>query len=123
MAPIYTLDLLLRYYLKMLPKRLKGNIVLTDRYGSDIILMKNVPFWYKKFLYSLFPKPTISIFMYNTPQILYARRPEETLSDLAGQMNIFTKFKYTLSVKSTNLEQDTKRIKNFVFTKLLQKWY
>src|SRR3989344_5878993 len=70
-SPVFTLDLLLRYYLKILPSRFQKKIVLTDRYCSDIILMKNVPLWLKKLLLSLFPRPTLTLFLYNTPEILH----------------------------------------------------
>jgi len=93
MAPIYTLDLLLRYFIYMLPERIKGTYVITDRYGTDIILMKNVPFNYKKILYLLFPKPTTTIYLYNKAEVLHQRRPEETIEELNRQMAIFAKCK------------------------------
>ena len=39
-APIYTRDLLIRYYTQIVPKRKQKHIVITDRYCSDILLMK-----------------------------------------------------------------------------------
>lgn len=123
MAPVYALDLHLRYLFYMLPARLKGKIVLTDRYGSDIILMKNVSFRLKKLLLSMFPKPSINILLYNDPEVLHARRPEEKVSELERQMKIFVTQKYSLKIETTNQEENINTVKTFVFTKLLRNWF
>ena len=122
-APVFTLDLLLRYLFYILPLRMKKRIVLTDRYCSDIILMKNVPYGFKKVLLSLFPKPTASIFLYNSPEVLHQRRPEEPVSELARQMDIFDKQNFSLSIKTSNKEADRKRIKKYVLNKLTYNWF
>jgi thymidylate kinase len=123
MAPTYALDLYLRYLTQMLPSRIKGEIVLTDRYGTDIILMKHVPFWFKKFFYSLFPNPTFSIYLYNDSLTLHERRPEEPIEELERQMEIFTKLSYSLTRKTTNeLEDHTFLIKK-ASTTLEKNWY
>jgi thymidylate kinase len=90
-SPIFTLDLYLRYLFRILPKRMQGNIVITDRYCSDIILMDNVPFAIRKFLLHLFPKPTMTFYLYNDANILKQRRPEESLEGLKRQMYYFAK--------------------------------
>ena len=122
-APLFTLDLFLRYYLTILPKRMKKNIVITDRYCSDITLMKHVPLSFKKILLKLFPKPTISVFLYNEPETLHQRRPEEPVKELERQMNIFNKFRYSLRLKTTNKEEDFGKVINFISSKLLREWY
>lgn len=122
MAPIYSFDLLLRYIFKIFPERLTKKIVITDRYCSDILLMKHVPFLIKKALYLIFPKPTLTVFLYNDPETLVQRRPEETLEELTRQMEIFNKFEYSIKVKTDNQEEDTNKILTETFTKLLQRW-
>ena len=120
---LFVSDLLLRYWLTVFPLRMRKKIVITDRYCTDIILMKNVPFWWKKLLYSLFPKPTISILLYNTPEILHQRRPAETIQELQRQMNIFNRLSYHLRLETQNLERDNRALLNFVMAKLLLDWY
>lgn len=120
---IFFSDLLLRYWLVVFPLRMRKRMVITDRYCTDIILMKNVPFWWKKALYSLFPKPTISILLYNTPEILHQRRPQETVQELQKQMEIFSKLKYDLRVETKSFEEDKQKVVDFVMKKLLVDWY
>lgn len=122
-APIFTLDLLLRYWLRIFPQRLKKKIVITDRYCSDIILMKNVSFAFKRFLLSLFPKPTISVLLYNSPEILHQRRPAESIIELERQMAIFRRFRYSLALKTNHKEKDTIRVIEFVLGRLYYRWW
>jgi thymidylate kinase len=121
-APIFTFDLYLRYLLKILPLRMNKTIVITDRFCSDIILMKNVPYPFKKILSFVFPKPTINILLYQDPKILHKRRPEESIIELQRQMQIFKRQKYSFVIKTTNFSQDKLKINHFVFKKLLQNW-
>lgn len=120
---VFAFDLLLRYYFTILPQRLRKRIVITDRYCSDIILMKHVPFPLKKLLYQLFPEPTISILLYNYPEVLHQRRPEEPITELQRQMELFNKLHYSLRVETTNPEEDEKKVLEFVVKKLLVNWY
>lgn len=121
-APIFTLDLLLRYYFRILPRRFRGEIVITDRYCSDIILIKHVPFWFKRTLLSLFPRPTISIYLYNEPEVLNQRRPEESIPELKRQMEIFEKFKYSLKLKTEEKDITQSRSSEFILSHLLKNW-
>jgi thymidylate kinase len=120
---VFTTDLLLRYWLIMFPKRMQGKIVLTDRYCSDIILMKNVPFWFKRVLFALFPKPTFSVLLHNTPEILHERRPQEPIPELERQMEIFNKLKYSLSVKTDDKIKVRWKVVSSVMNELIKNWY
>jgi len=122
-APVFTFDLFLRYYFTILPQRMKKNIVITDRYCSDITLMKHVPLKFKKLLLKLFPRPTISIYLHNDAETLHQRRPEEPINELQRQMEIFDKFDYSLRLQTTNKQKDIQKVTDFVFSKLLQDWY
>jgi thymidylate kinase len=122
-APVFAADFYLRYLTKMLPARLRGKIVITDRYCSDIILMKNVPFWFKKFFYILFPKPSVSILLYNSPEVLHQRRPEEPVPELERQMEIFNRLKYTLKVKTEIPESDRRLVAETSANYLLRNWF
>ncbi len=122
-APLFALDLWLRYWLKIFPQRMRRRIVITDRYCSDIITLKHVPVRFKKFLASLFPSPTISIYLYNTAEVLHQRRPEESLSWLEQQLRMYELSKYSLRLKTTNEENDTLRIIDVVESRLLADWW
>ena len=120
---IFTLDLLLRYYFKIFPKRISKKIVITDRYCSDIILMKNVPFWYKRILMGIFPRPTTSILLHNSAEVLHLRRPKETVEELERQLSIFNRLAYDLKLKTADADKTHREINEFVLNKLLREWY
>ena len=98
-APIFAFDLLLRYWLVILPKRKTKQIVLTDRYSTDILLMKDVPMILKRIMFAFFPRPTITIYLYNTPKTLHKRKPDHPLGDLYRQQKIFVKINRMIQPK------------------------
>jgi len=122
-SPVFALDQLLRYIFRIFPKRRTGHIVVTDRYCSDIMLMKHVPFQIKRFFLFFFPTPTISIYLYNTPEILHQRRPEEPELELKRQMEIFDQFTYSLRLKTSDLGEDQQKVISFVMLNLLKKGF
>tara|TARA_Y100000310_G_scaffold345402_1_gene464552 strand:+ start:60709 stop:62046 length:1338 start_codon:yes stop_codon:yes gene_type:complete len=125
-SPIFTLDLFLRYVFRILPQRFKGNISITDRYCSDIILMDNVPFSIRKLLLRIFPKPTMTFYLYNQAEILKQRRPEESLAGLKRQMYYFSKLNDYLKpmVLITNDEKENfEQVINSIMMRLYYKWY
>jgi thymidylate kinase len=120
-APIYTLDLLIRYYLQILPLRKKGNIVVTDRYCSDILLMNHVPFIFKKILMFPFPKPTLTFYLYNDPQVLYERKYDQSPKELARQMKLFghlVKSFKAISIRTESKENNFNEIGEKALVKL-----
>lgn len=126
MAPVFSFDLMLRYLLKILPKRRTRQIVITDRYFSDILLMDNVPFFFKKFLFSFFPKPNLTFYLYNSPEELHARRPEESIEGLKRQMYFFDKVNKRLNsmqIKTSDKSKDFERVASIVMAYLYQGWW
>lgn len=102
-APIFALDLLLRYFFIILPEQLKNDFVITDRYSTDILLMNKVPMNLKKFLYWFFPKPNKTFYIYNNISVLHKRKPDHSIKDLERQEKLFAKIiKKTNAVKIKN---------------------
>lgn len=125
-APIFTLDLLLRYVVSIFLPRRRRTIVITDRYCSDIYLMKYVPWWFKKRLFSLFPKPTLVFYLYNESCMLHERRPEEPVEELERQMRLLGKISQTMNaimIKTDDKEKVRKEIMQRVFEYVLKEWY
>lgn len=122
-STLFVTDSLLRYWLIVFPLRMRKRIVITDRYCTDIILMKNVHPRWKKLLHSLFPRPTISVLLYNTPEVLQQRRPEEPIQELQRQMEIFNQLRYDLRLETKNMEEDQRKALDFVTSRLLVNWY
>lgn len=121
-SPVFALDLFIRYFIRIWPKRLAKQVVITDRYSSDILLMANVPIFIKKFLYSFIPNPNLSLYLWNKPSILIKRKPDHTLEELERQEKLFAEINKKLKpvkIKSEDIEQTTEEIADNVFKKIL----
>lgn len=85
----FFLDSLLRYFFIIFPSKFKNEIIITDRYGSDILLMENVPKVLKIFYYKLLPKPMLTFYIFNSIKVLHKRKPNHPYSDLERQEKLF----------------------------------
>jgi len=109
-APIFAADLLLRYFFILLPKLMKNDFLLTDRYSTDILLMNKVSMNLKKFLYWFVPKPNKILYIYNTVSVLHKRKPEHPVRDLKRQEKLFAKiFKFikVYKIKNNKINRST----------------
>jgi len=125
-APVFALDLMSRYWFRIFPRRLCKSIVITDRYCSDILLMKHVPFFLKLFLFRLFPRPTTTFYLHNTPEILHQRRPQESIPELERQLEIFSETRKHLkmiSVKTKKSDIVTWKVLDEILCYCYREWY
>lgn len=107
-APLFALDLFLRYWLIIWPKRKIKQIILTDRYSTDILLMANVPFFLKSALHIFFPKPQKIIYLYHDLQVLKRRKKDHSLFDLKRQQKLFRKINKKIkpiSVRNADIQK------------------
>jgi thymidylate kinase len=122
-APIFALDLWLRYFIRIWPKRKTKKIVITDRYLTDILLMANVPMFFKKFLYFFLPKPTKTIYLWNKAEILHKRKPDHSLEDLKRQEMLFSELNKKikpLAIKSEKKEKTAEEVAEAVFAQIFE---
>lgn len=122
-APVFALDLFIRYFIRIFPERYKKQVVVTDRYSTDILLMANVPMPVKKFLYFFLPKPTFSIYLWNKPLILIKRKPDHTIEDLERQEKLFgiiNKKIKPIRIKSESIEQTKEDVADAIFKMVLK---
>lgn len=125
-AIVFTGDLLLRYAFRIFPMRKRRTFVITDRYGSDIMLMPHVSPLLKKLLWGLFPKPTLTFYLWNTPDVLLQRRPQESEKGLERQLAYFEQFLaplHPIRIKTTNTEKDHTAIIQEVMRYGYKRWY
>ncbi len=116
-APIFALDMLLRYFLVIIPKLLNHDYVITDRYSTDILLMNKVSEWMKSFLFRLFPKPTKIFYIYSSINVLHRRKPEHSVQDLKRQKKIFAKIIRITNaekIKNDSIYESTENIENIL---------
>ena len=102
-APVFALDLLVRYFVIIIPALMKNNYVITDRYSTDILLMNKVSWNFKSMLNKLIPKPDKIFYIYNSLSVLHKRKPEHSLDDLKRQEKLFSRIlKITSAEKIKN---------------------
>jgi hypothetical protein len=85
--------------------------------------MKNVPLWLRKLLYILSPKPTAVIYLYNSPEILYRRKPGHPAGDLERQEKLYSgvlkQVKKVHIIKSLNENQTIKDVSEIIFDEII----
>ncbi len=125
-APVFALDLWLRYWLQIFPQRLQKKTVITDRYCTDLFLMQHVPLWIKKGLLRFFPHPTITFYLSNTAQELHSRREEESIPELERQLALFKQLQDLLKTESIvtgNKQATQQQVCHRVMEMVYQHWY
>jgi thymidylate kinase len=125
-APVFALDLWMRYWFQVFPARVKGKIVITDRYCTDLMLMQYVPVWFKKIMIFFFPRPTLTFYLYNTPEVLYARREEESVEELERQLGLFLVLEHMIKpikIKTTDQKKNQEEVFALVMSFIYKEWY
>jgi len=121
-APVFYLDFLLRYFKVFVSRRTK-KLVITDRFATDFLIMKNVPLWLRKLLYLLSPKPDVVIYLYNSPKVLYKRKPDHPTGDLERQdklyISVLSKVKKVHRIKSLTKDQTIRDVSEIIFDKII----
>ncbi len=117
----FFLDLLARYFFVIYPSRVRNDVVLTDRYGSDMLLMKNVPMFLKNIYFSILPKPSLVFYIYNDITVLHERKPNHPFEDLQRQERLFEEINKKIKpikIKNDNLEESKRMILSEMFSRI-----
>lgn len=96
----------IRYITQILPPRLLGYTVLTDRYFYDrFILDVSIGERVKKLLVGIAPKPTLIIYLEAKENTLKKRDPSMPKESLAIQRKLFRKYKGLVGATEINTEK------------------
>lgn len=92
----YNMDFLIGTYRKILPKKIKKNLIIFDRYYYDYYAdMKryqyNLPEFFPKMFSWMIPKPNLVFILYADPEVLYARKQELSLEEIRRQSKEYLK--------------------------------
>ncbi len=125
-SPVFILELGLRYLKYVIPKRRTKHIVITDRYCTDMWLMKHIPLFMKKVYVNMFPKPTLTFYLYNDADVLHERRPKETREELQRQLGLFDELKNHVpmkAIKTTDMAKTKREVLQTVMVHLYREWW
>lgn len=97
----YLLDFFLGYYLKIVPLKIKMNLIIVERYYYDMVVSCerygiNLPKWLLKSVLPLIPRPELTIYLDNEPEVLFKRKAEFNIDILRKQVDLWRKFVLTL---------------------------
>lgn len=84
----YIIDAYARYFFFIyLRKRKKINVV-TDRYAYDIMLNEHTYGLTRRFIVNFYPRPDMLLYLYNSPEKLFARKGQHGTKKLSADMRI-----------------------------------
>jgi len=121
---IYPLEFIIRYVIKIKPKKMRGYILITDRYPYDkIILQKKLNVLTKWCIYNLLPRPDYIFYLNTDSYILLQRRSNEiTLDEIIYQKKCFEKYKEIIKFKKINAD-NVDHTCDIIINNILNKFY
>ena len=111
---LYFVDLLIKYWFYVFPLRFK-KVVITDRYISDMYLMKHVPKFLKKVYLFFTPKPTFTFYLWNDVEVLHQRKGHDK-EDLKRQMELLGELD-SIKIKNDDIDDTVEKILKMVCRK------
>jgi len=121
-----TADFILHYWLVMRPLLGRGDLILTERYFTDYIIIPEryfplVPKWLKILCYRLVPKPHITIHLSTEMTEIVARKKELSLHLLEHEIDQFKKYSmanhFTVISNSGDIAKAIDGIEKIIFSR------
>lgn len=122
----YNMDYIVGYYVKVWWQLAKGHLVVFDRYYYDYYLDKiryrlNISDATLKFWGHFIPKPDITLILIGTPEILYERKKEISVEEIATQIDTMKKNKMNFhNVEIINVDNQISEVVNDVALTILR---
>jgi len=88
----YIVELFARYFIWIRPRLKKGEVVITDRYIYDFLIINkflNRCSWFREFIIWLIPSPDLLVCLYNNPDIILKRKKGNSNEETMRQNKIF----------------------------------
>ena len=92
----YIMDYIIGWQIRVRNDVHRNKWTIFDRYSYDLMVdpkrtRLNLPDWLRSVLVGMTPKPNIVFFLKTTPEIIFKRKQELTLSEIQRQLNEYTK--------------------------------
>jgi thymidylate kinase len=124
----YGLNYFLGHFL-VWEERAREGLVVFDRYFYDYMMQRlytNCPRWLLNLIAKIIPQPDILIFLKNSPEIIYARKPELSVEEIKRQSkiceDITRQFKNSFVIDtSMSPDQVVKNIQQIIVNRIREK--
>lgn len=112
---IYYIELLLRYFTRIFPKKIIGRTIIIDRYFYDKLVFLDTTSFKFRFFKSITPTPSFTFLLTANPKIIYKRKDEKDTTMLKHSQESFKAKKNLLDFHVINNQQDIdKTIKKII---------
>lgn len=119
----YILELFARYFLWIRPRVKNGEIVITDRYIYDFLIIDrrlNRYRWFKNLIIRIIPAPDLLICLYNDPEIIFKRKRDNTLEEIERQNKLFLALSQQVKTfKKFRTDGTAEELSNKIFQEML----
>lgn len=105
-ALVYVAEYWWRHLARVLPELYRGDAVILDRSPFDLRLMKGLPEPLQG-LVEVVPRPDMIVFCDADPEVIFARKPERTLDDIASQQRAYRSLFEAFRKRVPSLRVDT----------------
>ena len=87
----YYIDFLVGYWVKIYPAKVRTSLIIGERYYYDILVHPerygfDLPGWLYRLLQTFVPKPDVTIFLSNEPEIIVRRKAELPIEEVTRQI-------------------------------------
>ncbi|MDI6701326.1 MAG: hypothetical protein QME48_08905 [bacterium] len=109
-------------------EKARGNLIIFDRYFYDYLIQRqyiNCPRWLLNLITKVIPKPDVIVYLKNSPETIYNRKPELTIEEIERQVevceHIVRRFKNNVVIETTTPEEVTEKIQRVIVNKMREK--
>lgn len=109
-------------------EKARGNLIIFDRYFYDYFIQTqyiNCPRWLLNLITKVIPKPDVIVYLKNSPETIYNRKPELTIEEIERQVkvceHIVRRFKNSVVIETTTPEEVTEKIQRVIVNKMGEK--
>lgn len=95
---VFYFELLIRYYLNILPKKILGRTIIIDRYFYDKLVHLKASSFKFKFFNTITPKPDLSILLIDHPERIHKRKKEREISEIKILQKLYLNKIHTFNI-------------------------
>lgn len=118
------IELFARYFIWIRPRVKNGEVVITDRYIYDFLIVDrflNKHRWFREFVIRIIPAPDLLICLYNDPDIILKRKKDNSQEETLRQNQIFLSLgQYVKTFKKLKTDGTIEEIADNIFKEIVK---